>query len=160
MNTVIVIETYSKYIQIFHRPELNGIKIQTFRHSELRKMRHLKINPHSKKYTETRVSENSYSPIFYAVSRGVNFANKNSNAALKISSIYFAVAEKMLKPLSFSPYNVSINLTIDGLSWKNIRNINLNILKNSNSQITQFLLLCGDTDFAASTNFIIVKSTM
>ena len=42
---------------------------------------------------------------------------------------------------------------------KKIRNINLNILKNSNSQITQFLV-CGDKDFAASTNFIIVKSTM
>ena len=42
---------------------------------------------------------------------------------------------------------------------KKIRIINLNILRNSNSQITQ-LLLCGDTDFAASTNFFIVKSTM
>ena len=42
---------------------------------------------------------------------------------------------------------------------KKIRNNNLNILRNYNSQITQFLL-CGDTDFATSTNFIIVKSTM
>ena len=40
-----------------------------------------------------------------------------------------------------------------------IRNINLNILENTNSQITRFLLY-GDNNFTASTNFIILSSTM
>ena len=40
-----------------------------------------------------------------------------------------------------------------------IRNINRNILENTNSQITQFFLY-GDKDFTASTNFIILSSTI
>ena len=39
-----------------------------------------------------------------------------------------------------------------------ITNINPNILENTNSQITQ-LFLCGDNNFTASTNFIILIST-
>ena len=40
-----------------------------------------------------------------------------------------------------------------------IRNINPNILENSNSQITQFFLY-GDKNFTASTNFIVLSSTI
>ena len=40
-----------------------------------------------------------------------------------------------------------------------IRNINPNILENTNSQITQFFLY-GDKNFTASTNFIILSSTV
>ena len=40
-----------------------------------------------------------------------------------------------------------------------IRNINPNILENTNSQITQ-LFLYGDKNFTASTNFVILSSTI
>ena len=40
-----------------------------------------------------------------------------------------------------------------------IRNINSNILENTNSQITQFFLY-GDENFTGSTNFIILNSTI
>ena len=40
-----------------------------------------------------------------------------------------------------------------------IRNINRNILENINSQITQFFLY-GDKNFTASTNFVILSSTI
>ena len=40
-----------------------------------------------------------------------------------------------------------------------IKNIDLNILENSISQITQFFLY-GDKDFTVSTNFIILNSTI
>ena len=40
-----------------------------------------------------------------------------------------------------------------------IRNINPNILENNSSQITQFFLH-GDKNFAASTNFVILSSTI
>ena len=40
-----------------------------------------------------------------------------------------------------------------------IRNINPNILENTNSQITRFFLY-GDKNFTASTNFIILSSTI
>ena len=40
-----------------------------------------------------------------------------------------------------------------------IRNINPNILENTNFQITQFFLY-GDKNFTASTNFIILSSTI
>ena len=40
-----------------------------------------------------------------------------------------------------------------------IRNINSNILENTNSQITRFFLY-GDKNFTASTNFVILNSTI
>ena len=40
-----------------------------------------------------------------------------------------------------------------------IRDINTNISENTNSQITRFFL-CGDKNFTASTNFIILSSTI
>lgn len=65
------------------------------------------------------------------------------------------------KAISFSFSYVPITLTKGwpSLKKKKIRNINFNILEESNSRITLFFLH-GDSDFTALTNFIILNSAI
>ena len=80
-----------------------------------------------------------------------NIESLQYNAALAITD---AIEERRGKKV-YQELGLEFLLTL----LSKIRNINLNILENTNSQITRFLLY-GDNNVTASTNFIILSSTM